>query len=382
MRRLLVLVSSIVFVDAMLFGALSPLVPGYADEFDLSKAAAGVLVGSFGAGAFVGGVPGGIAAARFGPRRTVLVGLALFALASFAFAVAGSAWTLGASRFLQGFASTTTWAGALTWLVVGSPRKRRGEVLGIAFGAAVLGAILGPMFGAVAHSVGIGTAFAITGCIGLGLAGWAAASADSEAESEVAGSVGRAFHDERFVGGLWLNTLPGFLFGVVAVLAPLTLDAGGWGPFAIGAVFLSAGLVEAALNPLLGRVSDRRGRLLPTQVALAASVAVAIGLAAAEQPAIVAALLAAAAVSFGGFFTPGMALVSDRADVAGLTQGLAFGLMQSAWAAGNLAGPVIGGGLAQLYGDSAPYLLASALCLLTLVATRRVVAGQAGRATA
>src|SRR5437773_4110774 len=213
MRRLLVLVSSIVFVDAMLFGALSPLVPGYADEFDLSKAAAGVLVGSFGAGAFVGGVPGGIAAARFGPRRTVLVGLALFALASFAFAVAGSAWTLGASRFLQGFASTTTWAGALTWLVVGSPRKRRGEVLGIAFGAAVLGAILGPMFGAVAHAVGIGTAFAATGCIGLGLAAWATASTDSEAENEVASSVGRAFRDERFVGGLWLNTLPGFLFG-------------------------------------------------------------------------------------------------------------------------------------------------------------------------
>ena len=34
-RRLLLLVSSIIFVDAMLFSALTPLVPGYVEEFDL-----------------------------------------------------------------------------------------------------------------------------------------------------------------------------------------------------------------------------------------------------------------------------------------------------------------------------------------------------------
>ena len=38
MRRLLFLVSTIIFVDALLFSALTPLVPKYADEFDLSKA--------------------------------------------------------------------------------------------------------------------------------------------------------------------------------------------------------------------------------------------------------------------------------------------------------------------------------------------------------
>ena len=41
MRRLLVLVSSIIFVDALLFTALTPLVPEYADEFELSKAGPG-----------------------------------------------------------------------------------------------------------------------------------------------------------------------------------------------------------------------------------------------------------------------------------------------------------------------------------------------------
>ena len=41
------------------------------------------------------------------------------------------------ARFVQGFSSTTTWAGALSWLTVETPRSRRGELLGTAFGAAV-----------------------------------------------------------------------------------------------------------------------------------------------------------------------------------------------------------------------------------------------------
>ncbi len=59
MRRLLALVSTIIFIDVMLFTALTPLIPGYTEEFDLSKTGAGVLVGAFGAGAIIGGFIGG-----------------------------------------------------------------------------------------------------------------------------------------------------------------------------------------------------------------------------------------------------------------------------------------------------------------------------------
>ena len=286
MRRLLVLVSSIVFVDAMLFGAIIPLVPAYADEFDLSKLGAGALVGAFGAGALVGALPGGIAASKYGPKRAVLAGLVLLAIASFAFALSGSPWTLGASRFVQGVSSTTTWAGALAWLTVATPRDRRGELIGTAFGFAVLGAILGPLFGSVADLVGIERAFVATGLVALGLALWAWLAAPPAAETQAAGAVARAIGDKRFVGGLWLNTLPAFLFGVLGVLAPLRLDAAGLGTLAIGIAFFSAGLFETALNPLVGRLSDRRGRLLPTRLALAASVVVASALAVAERPAL------------------------------------------------------------------------------------------------
>ena len=366
------LVSSIVFVYAILFGALAPLIPGYADEFDLTKSGAGLLAGAFGAGALLGGVPGGLAAARWGPRSAVLGGLVLLAAASFAFALSGSAWTLGLSRFVQGMSSTVTWAGALAWLTTGTDRERRGQTIGIAFGAAVFGAILGPMFGAVAHEVGIEVVFASTGAVGLALAGWAALSPDAPCEPLAAGGVRRAFRDRAFLGGLWLNTLPALLFGLMAVLAPLALDERGLGALAIGAVFLTAGLVEAAVNPVLGRVSDRYGRLLPTRIALAASVVVAALLGVADDTVAIALLVGAAAVSFGGFYTPGMALVSDRAEAVALSQGLAFGIMNSAWAAGNMTGPALGGRLAESFGDAVPYLGAAGLCLLTLAATGRV----------
>jgi MFS family permease len=372
MRRLLVLVSTVVFVDAMLFGALAPLIPGYADEFDLSKTGAGLLVAAFGAGALLGGVPGGLAALRWGPKVAVVAGLALLAASSFAFAAAEGPWALGLARFAQGISSTTTWAGALAWLTVATPRERRGELIGTAFGAAVFGAILGPMFGAVADAVSVRASFGAVGAVAALLAAWAATRPGAPPEPQAAGAVSRAFRDRGFLGGLWLNTLPAWLFGTLVVLVPLQLDEGGFTPFAIGAVFLVAGLLETVVNPFLGRFSDRRGRMLPIRIALAASVVVAVAFAGLRGSYAISALAILAAVTFGAFYTPGMALVSDRAELAGLSQAIGFGIMNTAWAFGNMSGPALAGTIADAAGDGVPYLLAATLCLVTLVATGTV----------
>ncbi len=372
-RRLLLLVSAIIFVDVMLFTALTPLIPGYVDEFGLSKIGAGVLVGAFGAGAIVGGILGGLAAAKLGPKRAVVAGLLLLGFASLAFAAADSATTLVAARLIQGFSSTITWAGALAWLAVTAPKERRGEVIGTAFGAAVVGAVLGPMFGGVADVVGIRPSFAAVALVAFSCAGIAAIPRGTPAETISTGGVARALRDPRFVGGLWLNTLPAFLFGVLVVLGPLALDAGGWSAVEIAAVFFVAGLVEAVANPTLGRLSDRRGRLLPIRGALVISIVVGIALAAVTEPLLVAAFLVAGFLGFGGLYTPGMSLTSHRADAVGLAQGLAFGIMNSAWAVGELVGPTLGGVLAEVFGDAAPYLVGATLCAATLIATQGVV---------
>jgi MFS family permease len=379
-RRLLALVSAIIFVDALLFTALTPLVPAYAEEFDLSKTGAGLLVGAYGAGALFGGIPGGLGAARFGPKRAVVAGLVLLSASSFAFALADSAVALGAARFVQGVASTATWAGALAWLSVVAPRERRGEVIGTAFGVAIFGAILGPVFGGLAELVSIDLAFALVGTLTLAFAGIATLGQSARREPVSFGGLGRAFRDQRFLGGLWLNMLPALLFGVLIVLTPLALDDAGWGTFAIAAVFFVAGLSEVVLNPVLGRYTDRVGRLQPVRAGLVASIAVALGLAASSTAALVAALVCAASISFGSLYTPGISLTSHRAESAGLAQGLAFGVMNTAWAAGEVIGPTVGGALAESAGDAAPYLVGACLCALTLAATYRVAGRVSARA--
>jgi MFS family permease len=378
-RRLVALVSSIIFVDALLYTALTPLVPDYADEFGLSKSGAGLLLAAFGAGALFGGVPGGLAAARFGPKHAVFWGLVLLGISSIAFALADGAVALGLARFVQGFSSTVTWAGALAWVASVAPREKRGEMIGYAFGAAIAGAILGPMFGGIAETVGIRVSFTSVGVVAFAFAGLALLGRSAPCEPLTGAGLRRAFADLRFLGGLWLNTLPALLFGTLAVLAPLALDDAGWTTLAIGAVFFGAGLVEVVLNPFLGRLTDRLGRLLPIRVALAGSTVVAVALAVSSTPAVIAVLVAAAAITFGSLYTPGMTLTSHRAESAGLAQGLAFGIMNSAWAVGALVGPALGGALAEAEGDAAPYVVGAVLCALTLVATQRVARLEAAR---
>jgi MFS family permease len=227
------------------------------------------------------------------------------------------------------------------------------------------------MFGGVADVVGIRPSFALVALVAAGLAAGLATIEAPPREEARPGSVKRAVRDRAFVGGLWLNTLPALFFGALDVLVPLRLDDAGYGALAIAAVFFAAGLVEVFVNPFVGRVSDRHGRLLPVRVALSASIVVAGALALATEPLVVALLVVAASVTFGGFYTPGMSLVADRADRAGLSQGIGFGVTNTAWALGALTGPAVGGALAQAFGDPVPYLLCGALCGLTLVAATR-----------
>lgn len=377
MRRLLLLVCVVIFVETMLYSALVPLLPHYKDEFGLSKSAAGLLVAAYAAGALAAALPGGIAAARYGPRRAMLIGIALMGVASLGFGFAGDAWTLGIARFAQGVGGSLAWAGALTWLIAASPVSRRGEMLGTAIGSAIFGALLGPAVGALADRVGPREVFVGLAGVTVVLAAWTLRTPGAAAEWPLPGAISRALRDVEIRQALWLMSVPALVFGVVGVLIPLKLDEAGWSATAIAIAWVASAAIEMVLAPLIGRVSDRRGRLLPLRVALMGAIAVLIGFAFASRPGVVVPILIASGITFGAFWAPAMALLSDAADRIGLAQGLAFGLMNVAWGAGNALGPAIGGAIADAAGDAVPFLIMAAFCLATLVSlgvagTRRV----------
>jgi MFS family permease len=132
-------------------------------------------------------------------------------------------------------------------------------------------------------------------------------------------------------------------------------------------------LLEATVNPLVGRLTDRRGRTGPVLLGLAATTTVFTALAFADRGWLLAALVVCAAPAVGMLWTPAMALLSDGAEVLGLEQGFAFALMNLAWALGQTAGSAGSARLADLAGDPLPYLLLAALCLASLAAAARAL---------
>jgi len=366
--RLVLILSAVIVVDTMFYTALAPLLPHFASEYGLSKGGAGVLSGIYAAGVLVASIPSGIAASRLGAKWAVLLGTALTAGASLAFGLATDIWALSLARFAQGVGSACSWAGALAWVVAVAAPGRRGTVIGTTMGAAVFGSLLGPALGALATLTGVRATFIGVGAAGFALAALVAGMAGVPAQPQPLSALRRA--DARLIGGLWLVSLPALLFGVLDVLVPLKLHGQGWSGVAIGALFFATATLEMGLNPLIGRFTDRRGFLLPIRLALIASIAISLALAWADAAALVAALTILAGIGYGAFFTPGMALVSVSAERRGIALGIAFGVMNGAWAVGNAVAPAAGGAIAQAAGDSLPYLLLAGICLVTLAVAR------------
>ena len=370
-RALLGFVCVLVFVDTIFFTALTPLLPHYTHVANLTKAGAGLLVAAYPAGTLVAALPGGLITSQFGPRRVAVVGLTLMSVSTLLFGWSSAATVLDAARFVQGLGGACTWAAGLTWLATVAPPERRGEMMGLALGAAVGGALFGPVVGAVASQVGTGPAFSAAAVAGAALIVAAfLVPAPARAEPQGLQAAWPAIRDRRVGVGMSLTMLAGVAFGVFDVLAPLRLSRLGASAVVIGVTFLASAAIETALSPLAGRLSDRRGELVPVRLSLAAAVVVSL-LAPVLAPApVLIAVLIVGMPAFGTLFAPATALLSAGAEQLGLNQGLAFGLGNLAWAAGQAGAAAAGGAIAQATADVVPYALLAAACLAALITLR------------
>ena len=375
MRRVLWLVAAVVLVDMTFYAAVAPLLPHYADEFDLSKSEAGLLTTSYAVGGVLGSIPGGWLAGRVGAKPTLLVGLVMLVLASVVFGFATSVGVLDAARFVQGVGGSFTWAAGMAWLVGAAPPERRGQLIGTAMGAAVVGILLGPALGGLATTIGDAAVFSGVALVSLGLAVWAWSMPGVPAEPGPGIAALRvALRDGPVRFSIWLFLLPSIYAGVLEVLVPLRLSELGASGVAIGAAFLTASVFEVVLNPLSGRASDKRGREPVIRVGLIGGFVVALLLPLPGTALLLAAALVAAVAALGVVWTPAAALISETSEKAGIQQGIAFAIMNVGWALGHIIGAGGGAAIAEATSDAVPYAGLAVACGITLVAltaTRR-----------
>lgn len=372
MRRIVIVTSAVILVDTIFFSALAPLLPELVDTYGLSKGGAGLLTAAFALGAIAGAIPAGYMAIQAGVKPTTLAGLTIVALSTVAFAFAGQAWLLDLSRLAQGFGSAFVWTGALAWILDAAPRERRGEVVGFAFAAAVGGALLGPLLGGAAALTGLPPTFGAVAALNAALAVVVYLTpAPAPGERQSLRVLARAVTTPGVRRGLYLMVLPGLLLGVITVLAPLELSRLGWGALAIAAVFFATALFDMVASPLVGRWSDRRGRIEPVWVALALSGAAVLALPWVDVAGVLALVVVIAAFSFGLFAVPGAAILSDATERAGIEMGLGVALMNLAWSPGDAIGAAAGGVLADVGGDTLAYAVVAGVIAVAAVWFRR-----------
>jgi len=355
--------------ESAFFAVVPPLVPRLVQEVHLTTTEVGIMVAAYPAGVLLAAIPSMALVDRCGVRMTTMAGLGALVAATLGFGWGGSALLLDAARLVQGMGGAVAWAGALAWLTSTTPTGRRGTAIGGAVGAALVGMVVGPAMGAVASQVGRGPVFSALALVlaVLALAGPAGAPAGGRARRPLPALL-RLLRNRQAITGSGVLFIVGIVGGTMGSLMPLMVAQHKGGAATIAAILAASYLLGALLNVLLGHLSDRFGRLVPTLFALAivASLLPLLPAFNALLPLSIAAGFAGAAVS--ALWTPTAAMVTDGAAPGPAGHAVGVATMNAAWAAGGAGGAVVVARLADSAGFVPPFILVGGLCAATAVA--------------
>lgn len=149
------------FIIALGFGLVSPIIPQFAQSFDVPVWAASVVVSVFAATRLLFAPASGRLVDRLGSRRVYLTGLLLVAIGTGVIAFAQEYWHIIALRAASGIGSTMFTVSAMSLIVRIAPPIIRGRASSIYGTAFLIGSVLGPVIGAILSSLGMRIPFII-----------------------------------------------------------------------------------------------------------------------------------------------------------------------------------------------------------------------------
>lgn len=360
-RMLAVLVAARLALG-LAFQSAGSAAPYLADDFSMSLAEIGALVGAFMLPGAVFALPAGMLGARFGDRRLVIVGFAAMA-AGLALSSAASSWWIAAlGRMLTGAGAVPAfvlmvkmafdWFAAGRWLFVATALFLIGWPLGHALGQALLTPL--------ADAFGWRAAFAATAAISLAAAGllWSTYApppdAAARAQAPLSALTRREVALTSLAGALWM-TVNGAYVVALGFGAELLIERGASPVRAAAVASLTPWAFLIAL-PLGAWTATRFGA--PTLV-MAASLALsaALGVWTAVEGAALGFLGFGFAMAFG--IAAIAALPSEALSAASRSVGLGYYFIW--YFLGSAAAPAIAGWVGDAVGTAAGPLLLAAL---------------------
>jgi predicted MFS family arabinose efflux permease len=388
-----------IYLSVFLFvageGAMHVLVAPYlARELELGPAAIGIVVGIFAGASLLARVPAGAAYSAGRRRRLLLVGGGLSSGAFLAVPLVEGAVAFAALMAIDGFGwaiATTTQLAAL--VAARPPEMRIAAAMGWYSGFTGLGhTVGGALAGVTADRLGFRASFVIlAGVVALGTAVMAAAApAARRPLSPVppGGPARRRSVGERMravagaIAGMplavWIGALVmayiNFVNGIQTTFHPVLVLAAGLTLTEVGILAScrsgASSFVRLGSGPLFARIGSA-GLTLPLMVVSAASLFLLPTVQASfawQVP-----LFLATGLSRGLLRVSGSAGAFEAAGDHDRQHGLTAALVHSGLDVGKIAGPVVGGGVAQLVGLATMFRVLP-LALLALYAALHVAA--------
>ncbi|MHA2145871.1 MAG: MFS transporter [Candidatus Thorarchaeota archaeon] len=272
--------SLVTFLVLLGLSMVSPILPTYAESFQVSYTLVGFVVSSFAITRMILDMPAGLLSRRFDKKKIMISGLVLLSTSSVLAGMAPDYITLVIARMLEGAGSALYVTTATVFLAQISGEEKRGQWMSLYMGMLLLGAIFGPTFGGIlADTFDIRAPFFAYAIItGLAVAPTLVLpkltnSGNVESPLEVRGilrDMRRVLANPSFLL-VTFTVFTTFLLrtGVRTTLVPLfAANNLGLDSSAIGLVLTIGAITTAITITPMGSISDRIGRKAPLALCL------------------------------------------------------------------------------------------------------------------
>jgi MFS family permease len=359
--------------------AKNPVLPLFIRSLGVPVSTVGFIAAASTVVGILVSLPAGILSDIIGRRRVILMAAVVFATAPFFYLLVSLPWQLVLVRIYHGLATAILGPVAMA-AVADTFEKGRGERMGWYSSATMIGRFLAPfvggalIFGEDFHWVyiadGLAGVVALLAAIRLPLATRASTSG-REALRREGGKVGREIvvilRTPGILATSGIEAVQYFAFGCLETFLPIYLNEQlGFSPFKIGLLFTVQILAATLTKPLMGRFSDRYGRV--------PMIAAGLALGGASTAVMLYSGNYLVLMVFIGLFGLGLATVtaSTAALVADLSRaysrGSALGVLSSIMDIGHSTGPMVSGLLISAYFYRTTFVLVGAsLVLVSLV---------------